>query len=131
MVMGGVGRRARRAVAKRRYGWKPAATMQALYTSARCICCSSLGYWRCACRMHLPMAASLAALSCAEADDAKPAIERTTGSVRRCAFVCFMVLLLDAFPSGMRDPALSKGCRAPCKHATPAHPLARLRAQQT
>src|SRR5215475_8769300 len=83
--------------------------MQVLYTSARCICCSSLGYWRCACRMHLPMAASLAALSCAEADDAKPAIESTTGSVRRYAFVCFMVLLLDAFPSGMRDPALSKG----------------------
>src|SRR5215831_14185436 len=92
--------------------------MQALYTSARCICCSSLGYWRCACRMHLPMAASLAALSCAEADDAKPAIESTTGSVRRYAFVCFMVLLLDAFPSGMRDPALSKGCRAPCKYAS-------------
>src|SRR5262245_39658441 len=71
--------------------------MQALYTSARCICCSSLGYWRCACRMHLPMAASLAALSCAETDDAKPAMESTTGSVRRYAFVCFMVLLLDAF----------------------------------
>jgi hypothetical protein len=59
--------------------------------------------------MHLPMAASLAALSCAETDDAKPAMESTTGSVRRYAFVCFMVLLLDAFPSGMRDPALSKG----------------------
>src|SRR5262249_47798349 len=118
MVMGGVGRRARRAVAKRRYGWEAAATMQGLYTSARCICCSSLGYWRCACRTHLPMAASLAALSWAEADDAKPAMESTTGSVRRYAFVCFMVLLLDAFPSGMRDPTLSNGCRAPCKYAT-------------
>src|SRR5262249_6962695 len=71
--------------------------MQALYTSARCICCSSLGYWRCACRMHLPIAASLAALSCAEADDAKPAMESTTGSARRYAFVCFRVLLLDSF----------------------------------
>src|SRR5262249_29794346 len=131
MVARGVGRRPRRAVAKRRYGWRPAATMQALYTSARCICCSSLGYWRCACRMHLPMAASLAALSCAETDDAKPAMESTTGSVRRYAFVCFMVLLLDAFPSGMRHQALSKGCRAPCKYATPTHPLAWLGAQQT
>jgi hypothetical protein len=42
-----------------------------------------------------------------------------------------MVLLLDAFPSGIRDPALSKGCRAPCKYATLTHLLARLRAQQT
>jgi hypothetical protein len=32
--------------------------------------------------------------------------------------VCFMVLLLDAFPSGMRDPTLSKGCPALCKYAT-------------
>src|SRR5262245_58221801 len=27
-------------------------------------------------------------------------------------------------PSGMRHPALSKGCRAPCKYATPTHRLA-------
>jgi hypothetical protein len=42
-----------------------------------------------------------------------------------------MVLLLDAFPSGIRDLASSKGCRAPCKYATITHLLARLRAQQT
>src|SRR5262249_24631461 len=59
-------------------------------------------------------AASLAALSWAGADDAKPAMESTTGSVRRYAFVCFMVLLLGAFPSGMRE-----GRRAPCKYPTP------------
>lgn len=50
--------------------------------------------------MHLPMAASLPALSCAEACDAKAATETTTDSARRYLLI-FMTLsathLVEAF----------------------------------
>jgi uncharacterized membrane protein len=42
-----------------------------------------------------------------------------------------MVLLLNAFPFGIRDPALSKGLSGAVQIRKLTHPLARLRAQQT
>jgi hypothetical protein len=131
MVAGGVGRRARRAVSKQPLRLKARGNHAGLVHVGPLHLLFFVGILEVRLSNALADGGIPCRVSWAKADDAKPAMESATSSVRRYVFVCFMVLLLDAFPSGIRDPALSKGCRAPCKYATLTHLLARRRAQQT